>query len=107
MTLDKWKVEQGKDPTLHFLIWHLQEGVLLKRKTYQLELNCPEIRPYLKSLKQLQLHDGSLYRKVFPDKTGKQAPLHQLVLPSQFMNQATRGCHDELGHLGRDKTLEK
>ena len=48
MTLDKWKVEQGKDCTLHFLIQHLQEGVLLKRKIYQLELKCPEIRPYLK-----------------------------------------------------------
>ena len=35
MTPDKWKVEQGKDPTLHFLIQHLQEGVLLKRKTSQ------------------------------------------------------------------------
>ena len=81
MTLDKWKVEQGKDPTLHFLIQHLQEGVLLKRKTSQLELKCPEIRPYLKSLKQLQLHDG-LYRKMFSDKTGKQAHLLQLVLPS-------------------------
>ena len=33
MTLDKWKVEQDKDPTLHFLIQHLQEGILLKRKT--------------------------------------------------------------------------
>ena len=32
MTLDKLKVEQGKDPTLHFLIQHLQEGVLLKGK---------------------------------------------------------------------------
>ena len=42
MTPDKWKVEQGKDPTLHFLIQHLQEGVLLKRKTSQLELPSQE-----------------------------------------------------------------
>ena len=35
MTLDKWKVDQGKDPTLQSLIQHLQEGVLLKRKTSQ------------------------------------------------------------------------
>ena len=38
VTLDKWKVEQGKDPTLHFLIQHLQRGVLLKRKTSQLRV---------------------------------------------------------------------
>ena len=106
MTQDKWKVEQDKYPTPHFLIQHLQEGVLLKRKTSQMKLKCPEIRPYLKCLKQLQLHDGHLYRKVFSDKTGKQAHLLQLVLPSKFINQAIRGCHEEVGHLGRDKTLE-
>ena len=38
MSLDTWKVEQGKDPTLHFVIQHLQEGVLLKRKTSQLKV---------------------------------------------------------------------
>ena len=43
MTLDKWKVEQGKHCTLHFLIQHLQEGVLLKRKTSQLELNAQKL----------------------------------------------------------------
>ena len=35
ITPDKWKVEQGKVPTLHFLIQHLQKVVLLKRKTSQ------------------------------------------------------------------------
>ena len=44
--------------------------------------------------------------KFFSDKTGKQAHLLQLMLPSQFINQAIRGFHDEVGHLGRDKTLE-
>ena len=76
----------------------------MKRKTSQIELKCPEIRPYLKSLKQLQLHDGLLYRNVFSDKTVKQAHMLQLVLPFQFTNQAIRGCHDEVGHVGRDKT---
>ena len=43
---------------------------------------------------------------MFSDKAGKQAHHLQLVLPSHFINQAIRGCHDEVGHLGRDKTLE-
>ena len=73
MTLDKWKVEQGKDPTLHFLIQYLQEGVSMKGKTSQLKLKCQEIMPYLKSLKQL--HDGLLYKEVFSDKIDKQAHL--------------------------------
>ena len=38
MTLDKWKVEQSKEPTAHFLMRLLNEGVLLQRKasTYNL-----------------------------------------------------------------------
>ena len=32
MILDKWKVDQSKDLTLHFLIQLLNEGVLLKGK---------------------------------------------------------------------------
>ena len=106
MTLDRWKVEQSKDPTLHFLIELLNKEVLLQRKTTQLELNCSGIGPYLKSLKQFQLHDGLLYRKVFSDKHGKWLYLLQLVLPSQLIDQDLKGCHDEVGHLGRDKTLE-
>ena len=34
MTLDKWKVEQFKDPTVYFLIQLLNEGTLLQRKNY-------------------------------------------------------------------------
>ena len=29
------------------------------------------------------------------------------MLSFQFINQAIRGCHDEVGHFGRDKTLER
>ena len=51
MILDEWKVEQSKDPTLHFIITLLNEGGWLQKKITQLELNCQGIRPYLKSLK--------------------------------------------------------
>ena len=106
MTLDKCKVEQSKDPPLHFLIQILNEGDLLQMKTTQLELNCPEIRPRLKSLKQFQLHNGLLYRKIFSHKHGKWSHPLQLVLPSQLTDQVLKGCHDEVGHLGRDKSSE-
>ena len=77
MTLDKWKVEQSKDPTLHFII----------QKEFCCKGKLSEIRPYLKSLKQFQLHDGLLYRKVFSDKHGnssisysKSYPLNSLTM---------------------------
>ena len=37
---------------------------------------------------------------MFSGKTDKQAHVLQLVVPSQFINQAIRGCYDEVGHLG-------
>ena len=91
-------------PTLHFLIQVLNEGDLLQRKTTQLELNCPGIRPYLQSLNQFKLHDGLLYGKVFSDKHEKWSYLLQLVLPHQLIDQVLKGCHDEVCHLGRNKT---
>ena len=106
MTLDKWKVEQSKDPSLHFLNQLLNEGVLLQRKTSQVELNCPGNRPYLKSQKQIQLHNGLLYKKVYSDKHRKQSYFLQLVLPPQLIDYVLKSCYDEVGHLGRDETLE-
>ena len=52
MALDKWKVEQGNDPTLPFLYPALTRRCLIEKENFS-ELKCPEIRPYLKGLKQL------------------------------------------------------
>ena len=30
----------------------------------------------------------------------------QLILPSEFRNQALKGLHDDVGHPGRDRTLD-
>ena len=78
----------------------------MQRKTSQLELNISGIRPYLKSLKQLQLPDGLLYGKIFSDRHCKQSYFLQLVLQPQLIDQVLKCCHDEVGHLGMDKTLE-
>ena len=106
MTIDQWVEEQGKDPAIEFIVKLLKEGTLLKRKSAELELNCPQVKPYLKHLKQFQLHDGLLYRKVYSEKVGKKSHFLQLVLPTQMINTAIQGCHDEVGHQGRDKTLD-
>ena len=98
MTLEKWNVKQSGNPTLHFQIQILNKRVLLQRKISQLELNYSGIRPYPKSLKQFQLHDGLLYRKVFFGKHGKQSYFLKLVLPPQLIDQVLKSCHAEVGH---------
>ena len=51
--------------------------------------------------KQLQLRDNILYRKRLDDGD----EVFQLVLPPEFRDQALRGCHDDVGHMGRERTM--
>ena len=106
MTQENWIYEQGKDPVINYIVQLLKQGNLLKVKPCQLEMENPGIRPYLRHLKQLHLEDGLLYRKQFSAEQGKKRHQMQIVLPPQLIPQALKGCHDEVGHLGRDKTME-
>ena len=106
MTQENWIYEQGKDPVIDYIVQLLKQGNLLKVKPCQLEMENPGIRPYLRHLKQLHLEDGLLYRKQFSAEQGKKRHQMQIVLPPQLIPQALKGCHDEVGHLGRDKTME-
>lgn len=49
------------------------------------------------------IKDGLLYRLA---KKGSGGELSQLVLPKQFHEVVLRSLHDDLGHLGVEKTLE-
>ncbi len=60
-----------------------------------------EARRLLKDAKRLILEDGILFRKRCVDA----GDMHQLVLPRKFREAALIGCHDDVGHLGRDRTI--
>ena len=53
------------------------------------------------------MRDGILYHKNerqevnHPDRNTM-----QLVLPKAFRKQALQGCHDDLGHLGAERTID-
>ena len=64
------------------------------------------MEPFLKNIKQIQVKDDLLYRKVVSFNQGAiKTCLWQLVLPQQLTEKALTGCHDQVGHLGRDRTL--
>ena len=64
------------------------------------------VEPFLHNIKQFWLRkDDLLYRKVSTNFQGAQTCLWQLLLPQQLVNKALEGCHDQCGHLGRDRTL--
>ena len=107
MNKDDWQKEQQSDPHLKFLIDKFKENKnsLRKLKKKELEHLCPGIGPFVRYIHQFQVHDELLYRKIYTAK-GKNSYLLQLVLPQNLFQDALSGCHDEVGHLGRDKSLD-
>jgi len=92
----EWGRRQWADPTLRNII-RLVEGSLddcssLSREGMALK----------KHIQNLCICDGVLFRKCHVQEEES----FQLVLPEEYREQALHGCHDEVGHLGRDRTLQ-
>ena len=62
-----------------------------------------ELKALIRIKKQLVLKQGVLYRRT--TQVNRKTRL-QLVLPPSFRTKAIEGCHDQVGHLGRDRVLE-
>ena len=101
MSLGEWRTSQQADPEISKIMklmdQHKLEGYRPKREDFG------EFRNYLKLRKYLLKIDGILHRTV-QLKHQVQA-VNQLVLPYQFRKRMVLACHDELGHLGMDRTL--
>ena len=106
MTESDWRKEQQSDPQLVQLYDLLESGYHLGSKKKQILQKFPLVEPFLKNIKQIQVKDDLLYRKVVSFNQGAiKTCLWQLVLPQQLIVKALTGCHDQVGHLGRDRTL--
>ena len=105
MNKDDWVLEQNKDVHIQYLKDKIKENKLKHGKINKMEEECTGISYYLRYKNQYKLVDNLLYRKVYTN-TGKNSFLLQLVLPKHFVDRALIGCHDQVGHVGRDKTVE-
>ncbi|KAK6190485.1 hypothetical protein SNE40_002347 [Patella caerulea] len=56
---------------------------------------------YLREFNKLIVKNDVLYRK----STSNDGDIHQLVIPTSEKLSILKGCHDDVGHLGRDRTL--
>lgn len=99
MTDTDWCKAQRADPSLSRVISLVEGGV--RPSLRETNLEPPEVRLLLKEWKKLVLTDGVLYRKY----NDKESPVYQLVLPPLFREKALHGVHDEVGHLGFERTL--
>lgn len=98
-TAEVWRDLQLQDPVLQQLLPAVAAGMKPDSKDCQ-----PEIKSYLKQWDKLTVTDGVLYRTRENPDTEEQT--HQLVLPTSEREQALAGLHDEVGHLGRERTLQ-
>ena len=62
-----------------------------------------EFRNYMKLRKYLVLEGGLLFRTV--QLKHQVHPIDQLILCYKFQKRMVLACHDEMGHLGMDRTL--
>ena len=70
-------------------------------------MDSPEMRQFLRQRGKLLLRNGILYCK--NDTKESEFPnwnTMQLVLPTTLRLKALKGCHDDLGHLGIERTLD-
>ena len=103
MTMSNWIEAQSKDKIIGDIIKMYKAKELQKGK----ETDNQEMRQFLKQRSKLFLRNRILYHKNdtqeidHPDRNTM-----QLVLPESFRIQALKGCHDDLGHLGVERTLD-
>uniref|UniRef100_A0A8C8DED1 Gypsy retrotransposon integrase-like protein 1 n=1 Tax=Oryzias sinensis TaxID=183150 RepID=A0A8C8DED1_9TELE len=99
ITEEELKQKQRSDPSLREVINQLETG---KPCLPLLRKELPELPILLRELGKLTLSKGIIYRmRQVGDETCR-----QLVLPDSLRNMVMHSLHDDMGHLGIDRTLD-
>ena len=95
--------EQGQDKTISEFRDLLQSKKRSQWKGHNGE--SVEMKIMLRYKQQFILRNGLLYRKV-QFCSHDQPSLQFVVLPQNYRKQATKACHDGIGHLGLKRSLD-
>ena len=98
-----WVKLQRNDPNLSVIIKLIESDPLFKRKLHRKD--SPEVKALLRFRKSLKLSKDILYRKSYTDNSSSKKVLWQLVVPKAYRARALAGCHDDVGHQGRMRTI--
>ncbi len=97
-TLRDWRQIQGQDDILSVILRCYRQNRTPRKE----ELPAVhESALFLREVSHLKVHRGILYRVNTVDGVERR----QLVLPRKMRCKAMKGLHDDIGHLGRDRTL--
>lgn len=67
-----------------------------------LRTELPDLLLFLRELNRFQLIDGILYRT----RMEEGHPHHQLVLPEELRDVVLTSLHNDMGHMGRERTVD-
>ena len=88
-----WKLEQAKDPVIQRVVRILDDGIHVNAKK-----ESRKVVMMLRKRSSLKVNDGVLYRVV----EGKDI----VVLPQHLIDKILSMSYSDLGHQGRDRTLD-
>ena len=93
---DDWKLEQENDPIISPVL------KLMKDKSNDTNGLSDESKRLFRNRSRLLFHSGLLYRKVFDGQL--QENKFQFVLAKPYWKQSLEACHENMGHLGIERT---
>ena len=93
---DDWKIEKENDPIIGPII------KAIKSKTSDTTGFSDESKRLFRGRSRLLFRCGLLYRKIFNSQL--QENQFQFVLPKTYWKQSLEACHDNMGHLGIERT---
>lgn len=91
--------KQRSDPVIREVIMCLESG---EKPPPALRKEYSDLPFYLREWDRLELVDGVLYRR----RRDGDAVNHQLVLPEDLRSFAVSSLHDQMGHMGIERTLD-
>lgn len=95
-----WEDLQSKDPVLKEVIRYVESGTPPSREQ-RAQMSAKKLKVF-RDWKKLSLRDGILYRQ---RQSAEGAQTFQLVLPDTMKETVCRMLHNDMGHLGQDRTI--
>ena len=102
ITTKQWTDYQKEDSSIGYLIDLYKKKKLGHRKPQAGDTE--EFRKFLKHKSSYVLKNDLLYRRVW--RTQKDTSSFQFILPKKFREQALKGCHNDVGHMGVEQCVD-
>lgn len=99
MSEEELSQSQRSDPAINEIIHQLETG---ETPSPVVRKEIPHLSILLRELNKLELQNGILYRK---RQVGEEFQ-YQIILPESLRPMVLKSLHDDMGHLGFDRTLD-